>query len=534
MSKATKPPVPLAVQNSGRWLGNDGSWSTFFVHAGTPPQQFHVLPSFDGQTIYLPIDEDCLPSGFNISNCGASRGVEVFESKPGVGFQRNASSTWDEIGIYKVNMGHKYGLAGNAYFGYDTVGPSTSNAVDVPNLEKQSLGTYSSADYWQGRLGLSLFSMNFTDTDRPHSFLSRLKEEGHIPSLSFGYQVGAPYRQTGVAGSLILGGYDRSRRSDNTLSLSSSQDLLVGVQGISSQYSNGTTTVLLEEGFIAVVDSNVPELWLPSVTCDRIAALFNLTYNEETDRYLQSDVTRRLLQDHKSILSFTLGLSVSGGQTIQIEIPLPAFDHQVSYPIFASPTNYFPLRRAANDSQITLGRTFLQEVYISSDWERDEFNLSQAVFSAPMPKPDIVAIPPKNDDTLIETSNKGSKKPSTALLGGAIGGAIAAVLLLGCLVWYLCQRRRHRAKTQLPVEPMARPVDEKAEYSYFAPTVGEKSYAMVHMDAELDGGPIGERPAMCELGGGSVAREKVPHRAEAMELDGVEQVFELPSQTVER
>lgn len=507
----------------------------FFVHAGTPPQQFHVLPSFDGQTIYLPIDEDCMPTGFNVSNCGASRGVEVFNSKAGIGFQKNASSSWDEIGIYKVRMGARYGLAGNAYFGYDTVGPSTSRSVDVPTLEKQAVASFATPDYWQGRLGLSMYSMNFTDSDRPHSFLSRLKEEGHIPSLSFGYQAGAPYRQTGVTGSLVLGGYDRSRRSENTLLLSSTQDLLVGVQSISSRLANGTTTILLESGVVAVIDSNVPELWLPPSVCDNFASAFGLTYHPESDRYIQTDATRQLLQDQDSILTLTLGLSVSGGQTIRIEMPLPAFDHQASYPIFASPTNYFPLRRAANDTQITLGRAFLQEVYISADWERDTFNISQAVFSAAMSKPDLVTIEPMKDDTLILTSG-GSKKLSSGLLGGIIGGAVALLLLLAGLGWWCCRRRR-KAKRQLQVmETTAQHVDNKPEYSYFAPDVTEKSHALVQTNAELEGRVVGELPGTYEPGCMPEMRKEAysSNRTGAAELDCTEAVYELPSQSIER
>ncbi|KAJ8116516.1 hypothetical protein OPT61_g2071 [Boeremia exigua] len=530
MSTPAKVPAPFAVQNSGRFLGNDGSWSTFFVHAGTPPQQFHVLPSFDGQSIYLPIDEDCMPTGFNVSNCGASRGVEVFNSKAGLGFQKNASSTWEEIGIYKMHMGSKHGLGGNAYFGYDTVGPSLSRSVDVPTLEKQVVGSNASPDYWQGRLGLSLWPMNFSETARPHSFLSRLKEEGRIPSLSFGYQAGAPYRQTGVTGSLVLGGYDRSRRSDNTLLLSSSQDLFVGVQSISSQLSNGTTTILLQDGLIAVIDANVPELWLPSAICDSFAAAFALTYNPESDRYLQSDATHRLLQDQDSTLTFTLGLSKSGGQTIRIEMPLPAFDHQASYPIFAAPTNYFPLRKAANDSQITLGRTFLQEIYLSADWERDEFNISQALFSASMPKADLVAIEPVKDGTLVVTS-EGSRKLSQGLLGGIIGGAVAAVLTLAGLVWFFCRRRR-RAKSELHTSAApTQHVDEKTQYSHFAPEVANKSHAHIPFDAELEGRVVGELPAPYQP---MDARHKEEYRMNAAELDCVEAVYELPSQPVGR
>lgn len=80
------------------------------------------------------------------------------------------------------------------------------------------------------------------------------------------------------------------------------------------------------------------------------------------------------------------------GRTINIDLPHSTFDLQAGYPIFANSTNYFLIRRAANESQYVIGRAFLQEAYLSVDWERSYFNISQAVFAAPMPEPDIVTI----------------------------------------------------------------------------------------------------------------------------------------------
>jgi hypothetical protein len=162
------------------------------VHVGTPPQHFHVLPSFNGQTALLPIDEDCLR--YNITDCGAQRGVEVFQSHQSLGFQKNASSTWKELGIYRLGLGSDLGLTGNGLFGYDTFGAGTSTSGDTINVENLAIAAYATPDFWVGQLGLSKFPINMSNTE-PHSFLSRLKEEQHIPSLSFGYQAGAPYRK---------------------------------------------------------------------------------------------------------------------------------------------------------------------------------------------------------------------------------------------------------------------------------------------------------------------------------------------------
>lgn len=119
----------------------------------------------------------------------------MFQSQTSPGFQPNSSSSWKQIGIYPVNIGTGFGLTGNGILGFDTVGLGTGASSDNVELSGQAISAYATSSPWVGQLGLSQFPMNVSDTLAPHSFLSRLKEEGHIPSLSFGYQAGAIYRK---------------------------------------------------------------------------------------------------------------------------------------------------------------------------------------------------------------------------------------------------------------------------------------------------------------------------------------------------
>jgi hypothetical protein len=504
------------------------------MHAGTPPQHFHILPSLDGRTLYLPVDIDCSSGRFNVTDCGASRGVQVFNSRPGVGFQRNASSSWNEIGTYRLSLGNEHGLIGNIIYGYDVIGASTSGTINTPTLKQQAIAPFASADFWLGRLGLSMFQLNISANDQPHSFLSRLKEEGHIPSLSFGYQVGASYRFTKVPGSLILGGYDRTRSSNDTLLLTSSEGHIVGLQSITATLANGTVTTLLKSGTLAFIDADVPELWLPPSLCDAFASAFGLTYNQESDRYYLTDTAHASLLDAAPAFNFTIGTSKSGGKSIIIEIPYAAFDLQASYPIFATPTNYFPLRKAANASQITLGRAFLQEVYLSVDWERDVFNISQAVFSASMPEPDIIAIDPKNkNESLIPLAGAvsgNSTKLSAGVIGGIVAGCLILLGLLGCCgLWFYKKKKkaqRHLTETGVHI------VDEKTGASEFTTEIPEKMSVNRRTDLELEGTVVGGEPGtnseLQELG------SKELYRREAVELGCVEPIYELPSQAVDK
>jgi hypothetical protein len=65
-------------------------------------------------------------------------------------------------------------------------------------------------------------------------------------------------------------------------------------------------------------------------------------------------------------VKFQLGVTPKGGPSVDIVLPYAAFDLEASYPLVRHPTRYFPLKRAANDSQYTLGRAFLQEAYVNT------------------------------------------------------------------------------------------------------------------------------------------------------------------------
>jgi hypothetical protein len=80
-------------------------------------------------------------------------------------------------------------------------------------------------------------------------------------------------------------------------------------------------------------------------------------------------------------VTFLLGVSTTGGSTTNIVLPFEALALKTQYPFTANATRYFPLRRAANETQHTLGRTFLQEAYLTVDYERGNFTVSQCTFN---------------------------------------------------------------------------------------------------------------------------------------------------------
>ncbi|KAH7119765.1 aspartic peptidase domain-containing protein [Dendryphion nanum] len=533
MSNGTKNASPLIVENSGRWFGNDGSWSTFYVYIGTPPQHFHVLPSTKGQTLYVPVDQDCMR--MNISDCGGNRGVEVFDQRPSLGFQRNRSSTWKQIGTYRLGMGLNLGYSGNGYFGYDTAGPSSSRS-NTPKLDQQAVVAFASTSFWVGQFGLLVTTLNLTDVEQPRSFLSNLREAGHIPSLSFGYSVGAPYRFTKVAGSLVLGGYDRSRISKGanaTISVPIVDDMNIALQSISSTSANGTVN-LLDDGIVSVIDSSVPELWLPTSVCEKFATTFGLTYFEPADRYIVPEAARSELRKLAPTISLTLGQSTTGGETITIDLPYAAFDLQANYPIFGTPTYYFPIRRARNTTQYTIGRVLLQEAYFSVDFERNRFNISKAFYSSPMPAQEIMTIESVNKTINPSPGTKngggggGGGLSTGAIAGIAVGGAIV-LLLLGLAAWWFGFRKKPVDEEATPPAPMEEKKEHLVDDQNSPQEIGGNAI-QGRTDLEL----MGRHVEVAEMEADHKQPEKAQYHekdanAAVAEVEGTSPIYELPS-----
>ena len=445
---------PISVPASQDFDGNDGLWSTFLISIGTPPQVFRVLPATNGQETWLPIPEGCGLPG-EPSGCGSKRGANIFNNSKSDGFSSSYSSTFQEMSpsIYNLIMEEKLGLSGAGRYGFDTVALGSAfggtNGTGV-GVDHQVIAEFAIPQFWLGFLPLSPKPTNFTAAIP--SLMSNLASQGHIPSKSFGYTAGAHYEDKGALGSLVLGGYDASKfvlESNSTFSFATddSRSLTVGLQSITAQRSLQGTVAPLASGILALIDSGVPEIWLPTSACAIFEEAFGLAYDKNTDRYLVNETTHTQLTNLNSTITFNIGNEASGGSTIAIELPYAAFDLQVGYPVYPNLTNYFPLRRAANNTQYTLGRTFLQGAYIIVDFERQNFSVAQTAFtSAPQ---SITAIKPLNDTSTDSDAPSSQHHLSTNAIAG-ITIAATALFFLVCLGFYfLIRQRRRRNRMQI-------------------------------------------------------------------------------------
>lgn len=434
------------MTNSAFRDGIDGLWSTFHVEVGFPRQVVRLLPGTSataGNCIFVVLPEGCIES--YPPNCADSRGYV---------FAINRSTTWSterlsNSGLFELPLfGERFlGYSGNAYYGFDNVTLGL-RGEGLPSLSGQLIAGIATPDFWLGSLGLSPLPFNFTTLNEPlPSLLGTLRNEQQILSTSWAYTAGAHYQNPPVFGSLTLGGYDSTRFIPNNLSIAfgadQSRDLVVGLQTIT--HDTIGSFPLLSSGIYAFINSMVAQIWLPIDVCSAFEQAFNLTWNDTAELYLIDETVHSILVAQNPTFTFTVGSTADSADSVDISIPYGAFDLNISTPLVTSTSRYFPLKRAQNSSQYTLGRVFLQQAYIIADYDRSNFSVSQALFPPTAVAQDLVPLLPPRVAS-IPVSQSGLS--SGAIAGISIAAAVAIVLVLLLTVVYIRHRRRRRTTVE--------------------------------------------------------------------------------------
>ncbi|KAL0262431.1 hypothetical protein SLS55_001399 [Diplodia seriata] len=418
---ARPAPTPYAAIRSEKWDGIDGNWSSFRISIGDPGQNFRVLVSTRGAAAWVPVPDGCQGDD---ATCPSSRGVELFDSSPSQGFVGNRSNAWTLINYFSNNLEKNLELKDSGGMdGYDAIQFGFTEDTGAVKVNQSLVVGVIDTDYWLGLLGMSNAQVNLDENDKPPSLIQVLNDTGTIPSQSYGHTAGAHYQDL-------------------------DQFLVVGVQSIYTNFSlagmGDQNLVSNGHGHLSAIDSTVSQLWLPGDVCDNFAAAFGLTYDKDSNYYLVNNTAHNKLLAENPTLKFRLGNHASNDPNNSVDIALPyaAFDLYLEPPAYPNTTRYFPIRRAHNDTQYTLGRVLLQEAYLTVDYERGNFSLAQANYSDPMPASDI---------RTIHTLGWSPRSPSPALSSGAkvgiaVGAVVGAVLVL--VGAYLCWWRPRRQSSE--------------------------------------------------------------------------------------
>lgn len=407
-----------------------------------------MFPSWQSYQTWVVLPQGC-PTAGSATSCTGDRGGT---------FNPNSSSTWDNHGFYSLAIEENLGVTGNAQYGFDTVAlGSDESASKLPVVKNSTVGALAVNSYYLGILGLDPKPTNWTSfSDQSPSLMSLMKQQSLIPSISLGYTAGAQYRNVG--GSLTLGGYDSSRLVENDVvfkfAIDNARYTVVNLRSITTPKSGSTgISELLNAPMFAMIDSTIAEFWLPVAVCKAFETEFGLKYDQTTQLYLVDQALHTSLLARNASITFKLAPDANSGATVDIVLPYAAFD-LTAKPPYASLNSsilYFPLRRAQNDTQYTLGRTFMQEAYVSVDYSLQEFNVSQAAWGT---ESKLVTIPQSQplSGSFSSVSQGLPPNKTTPLKGPAIAGiaigAIAALVATGIfLIWYFRRRQQRKRAT---------------------------------------------------------------------------------------
>ncbi|KAK4096343.1 acid protease, partial [Parathielavia hyrcaniae] len=227
-----------------------------------------------------------------------------------------------------------------------------------------------------------------------------LKSSREIASSSFGMHYGSGAPSAKVPGSLVFGGYDRKRVVGNVLSIDGHLSTTVTLKDISIRVIQGSspfspassdaaTTIpnLLAQGnasisttgFPVLIDPCSPYLTLPKSTCDAIASHLPVTYNASLGLYLWDTTSPSYdpIVSSASALSFTF-MGESNTDSLDIHIPFRHLNLTLAPPFVAStPVPYFPCFTGRTGAYV-LGRTFFQDAFLGTNWEKEKVWLAQA------------------------------------------------------------------------------------------------------------------------------------------------------------
>lgn len=272
--------------------------------------------------------------------------------------------------------------------------------------------------------------------------------------------------------------------------------------------TNSGKTNLLNSSISAYLDSAIPFIYLPTEACKLFEDEFKLTWNETLNLYVVSETTHVLLLAKNPSITFSLG---NTSQSVDIVLPYGSFDLTAGYPYVDDLTtkiNYFPLRRAQNSTQYTLGRTFFQEAYVIADYERRNFSISQCDFNARATE-NLVAILPLNGDPTVPKKTA----PIAIIAGAAAAGALIIGLVLLYFFWWRPRQRRKR-----PSE-----MDSTSLYHQLHPNSNQKD--PTYIKVELDAGEGSQSHQQQQYG----KPVELSEEAEIYEMPANEMAYEMAS-----
>lgn len=171
--------------------GDLGLWSSFALRVGSPQQTVRVIPSTAGTETWVISPLGCPPGEPGISPASSCP-----ESRGGL-FNASQSSSWQALSNNSLQLDSNLGYGDYvALYGDDTITLGFSDSIGGLHLDSQLVAALAPEHYYIGLFGLNPQASNLTNFSDPHpSPLTSMKEKNLIPSRTWAYTAGAPYRE---------------------------------------------------------------------------------------------------------------------------------------------------------------------------------------------------------------------------------------------------------------------------------------------------------------------------------------------------
>jgi hypothetical protein len=218
--------------------------------------------------------------------------------------------------------------------------------------------------------------------------------QGAIASPFYGLHIGSASSSVPVSGSLVLGGYDKSRCLTSPISSDTDTfdltDIGLGVASGDSPFPKDrqlpVRNLLQSSGASSVKaypNPGVPYIYLPQQTCEAIAEHLPVNFNETLGLYIwnTSSPSYQDILTSPSYLSFDLQ---SGASKSTIYLPFALLNLTLEWPLVDVAAQYFPCSPyQPPDGRFHLGRAFLQGAFMAQNWQTKKLMIAQA------PGPDL-------------------------------------------------------------------------------------------------------------------------------------------------
>lgn len=329
-------------------------------------------------------------------------------------------------------------------------------------------------------------------------------------------------------GSLTLGGYDSSRYIPNNVSFVMSpdneRDLVVELAGLTANTTTRSDIDLLRGATRTTlyIDTTVAEIWLPVDVCSAFEDAFGLKYDNVTNLYLVDDLLHDTLLAQNPSVTFTFSQAYTSDDTVQITLPYAAFDlwAQPPYMDLNETRRYFPLRRGADKEQWVLGKAFLQEAYLTVDWERSRFQVFQCDWTWGRPS-NIVPIVSPAYAKVAEAIVKTRESHTAVTIGVVVGCVFLMVFLATAIAGWLWRRRCSAAAARYAANAAAEAAARKA-----SPTNSDEASSLSEKGPYVF--PKAELPGHSNVLRSEMGTHKGKASVEVMEADNTERtVYEM-------